>query len=61
MKSKFKAMVLSCMDPRFQHLVHNHLKKKKLTGTYSAFTIAGAVVGVTHINLKNGIKHFMII
>ena len=41
-------MVLSCMDPRFQHLVHNHLKKKKLTGKYSAFTIAGAAVGVTH-------------
>ena len=35
MKSKFKAMVLSCMDPRFQHLVHNHLKKKGLkTGMY---------------------------
>ena len=48
MKSKFKAMVLSCMDPRFQHLVYNYLKKKKLTGKYSAFTIAGAAVGVTH-------------
>ena len=52
MKSKFKAMVLSCMDPRFQHLVHNHLKKKKLTGKYSAFTIAGAAVGVTHNKFK---------
>ena len=61
MKSKFKAMVLSCMDPRFQHLVHNHLKKKKLTGKYSAFTIAGAAVGVHIINSKNGIKRFMII
>ena len=50
MKSKFKAMVLSCMDPRFQHLVHNHLKKKKLTGKYSAFTIAGAAVGVTPVS-----------
>ena len=28
MKSKYKAMVLSCMDPRFQHLVYNYLKKK---------------------------------
>jgi len=28
MKSKYKAMVLSCIDPRFQDLVHNHLKKK---------------------------------
>ena len=52
MKSKFKAMVLSCMDPRFQHLVHNHLKKKKLIGKYSAFTIAGAAVGVTHNKFK---------
>ena len=52
MKSKYKAMVLSCMDPRFQHLVHNYLKKKKLAGKYSAFTIAGAAVGVTHNKFK---------
>jgi carbonic anhydrase len=52
MKSKYKAMVLSCMDPRFQHLVHSFLKKKKLTGKYSAFTIAGAAVGVTHSKFK---------
>ena len=52
MRSKYKAMVLSCMDPRFQHLVYNHLKKKKLTGKYSAFTIAGAAVGVTHNKFK---------
>ena len=58
MKSKFKAMVLSCMDPRFQHLVHNHLKKKKLTGKYSAFTIAGAAVGITHNKFKKWHKTF---
>ena len=58
MKSKYKAMVLSCMDPRFQHLVHNHLKKKKLTGKYSAFTIAGAAVGVTHNKFKEWHKTF---
>ena len=58
MKSKFKAMVLSCMDPRFQHLVYNHLKKKKLTGKYSAFTIAGAAVGVTHDKFKKWHKTF---
>ena len=52
MKSKYKAMVLSCIDPRFQHLVYNHLKKKKLTGKYSAFTIAGASVSVTHSKFK---------
>ena len=58
MKSKFKAMVLSCMDPRFQYLVHNHLKKKKLIGKYSAFTIAGAAVGVTHNKFKKWHKTF---
>ena len=58
MKSKYKAMVLSCMDPRFQHLVHNYLKKKKLFGKYSAFTIAGAAVGVTHNKFKKWHKTF---
>ena len=58
MKLKYKAMVLSCMDPRFQHLVHNHLKKKKLSGKYSAFTIAGAAVGVTNNKFKQWHKTF---
>ena len=58
MKSKYKAMVLSCMDPRFQNLVHNHLKKQKLSGKYSAFTIAGAAVGVTHNKFKKWHKTF---
>ena len=52
MSKKFKAMVLSCMDPRFQPLVFNHLNKKGLKGKYSAFTIAGAAVGVTHNKFK---------
>ncbi len=29
MKKKFKAMVLSCIDPRFQNLTYNYLKIKK--------------------------------
>ena len=45
-------MVLSCIDPRFQNLTYNHLMKKKLTGKYSTFTIAGAAVGVTHNKFK---------
>ena len=52
MKKKFKAMVLSCMDPRFQPLVYSYLKRKKLTGKYSAFTIAGSAIGVTHNKFK---------
>ena len=51
-------MVLSCIDPRFQYLVHNHLKKKKLIGKYSAFTIAGAAVGVTNNKFKKWHKTF---
>ena len=51
-------MILSCIDPRFQHLVNNHLKKKKLTGKYSAFTIAGAAIGVTHNKFKKWHKTF---
>ena len=52
MKSKFKAMVLSCIDPRFQPLVYDYLKKKNLIGKYSAFTIAGGAIGVTHSRFK---------
>ena len=51
-------MVLSCIDPRFQHLVYSYLKKKRLIGKYSAFTIAGAAVGVTHNNFKKWHKTF---
>ena len=45
-------MVLSCMDPRFQKPVHKHLKNKKLTGKFSAFTIAGGSIGVTSNKFK---------
>ena len=47
MKKKYKAMVLSCMDLRFQTKVTNYLKRRKIVGNYSTFTIAGAAVGVT--------------
>ena len=50
---KYEAMVLSCMDPRFQTKVYKYLKAKKLTGKYSSFTIAGAAIGVTHKKFKN--------
>ena len=46
------------MDPRFQPIVYNHLKKKKMNGKYSAFTIAGAAVGVTHNRFKKWHKTF---
>ena len=49
---KYKAMVLSCIDPRFQPKVFNYLKKKNLTGKYSSFTIAGGSIGVTGKKFK---------
>ena len=55
---KFKAMVLSCIDPRFQPIVYNYLKKKKLTGKYSSFTIAGSAIGVTANKFKRWHKVF---
>ena len=58
MKKKYQAMVLSCMDPRFQPIVFNYLKKKKLSGKYSAFTIAGSAIGVTANKFKKWHKVF---
>ena len=49
---KYKAMVLSCIDPRIQSKVFNYLKRKKLTGKYSSFTIAGGGIGVTANRFK---------
>ena len=51
-------MVLSCMDPRFQPIVYNYLKKRKLNGKYSAFTIAGSAIGVTASKFKKWHKSF---
>ena len=47
LKKNYQAMVLSCIDPRFQPKVYRYLKNKNLTGKYSSFTIAGAAIGVT--------------
>ncbi len=58
MKSNNKAMVLSCIDPRFQPIVYNYLKKKKLTGKYSSFIIAGSAIGVTAKKFKKWHKVF---
>ena len=58
MKSNYKAMVLSCIDPRFQPIVYNYLKKKKLMGKYSSFTIAGSAVGITANRFKKWHKVF---
>tara|TARA_B100000941_G_scaffold288478_1_gene265454 strand:+ start:761 stop:1177 length:417 start_codon:yes stop_codon:yes gene_type:complete len=58
MNEKYKAMILSCIDPRFQPIVFKYLKKKRLTGKYSSFTIAGAAIGVTASKFKKWHKTF---
>ena len=59
MNNKYKAMVLSCIDPRFQHKVSSYLRRRKLRGKYSSFTIAGAAVGITNKNFKKWQKTFI--
>ena len=54
----YKVMVLSCIDPRFQPIIYKYLKKKKLIGKYSSFTIAGSAVGVTDNKFKKWHKTF---
>ena len=58
MIKKHKAMVLSCIDPRFQSVVYSYLKNKKLNGKYSSFTIAGSAIGVTAPKFRKWHKTF---
>ena len=58
MSFKYKAMVLSCIDPRFQPIIFNYLTKKKLKGKYSLFTVAGASIGVTAPKFKKWHRSF---
>ncbi len=58
MSKKFEVMVLSCIDPRFQSIVYNYLKKKNLKGKYSSFTVAGSAIGVTEMKFKKWHKTF---
>ena len=51
-------MVLSCIDPRFQPIIFNYLKKRKLNGKYSLFSIAGAAIGVTAPKFRKWHKTF---
>ncbi len=43
---KYDAMLLSCIDPRFQNPVNKRENDRGLGGKYSAFTIAGGAIGV---------------
>ena len=53
MINKYKAMVLCCIDPRCQPKIFSILRKKKLLGKYSLFSIAGSSLGVTSDKFKS--------
>ena len=52
MKKKYKAMILSCIDPRFQSKVFNYLKKENLMENIVLLQLLGSAVGVTHTKFK---------
>ena len=54
----YEAMVLSCIDPRFQDLVNKKQASDGLSGKYSAFTVAGASIGVVAPAFKEWSKTF---
>lgn len=55
---KYDAMILSCIDPRFQAPVSKYTAERKLTGKYSQFTIAGASIAVVAPAFKEWHKTF---
>ena len=57
-KGKYDAMLLSCIDPRFQEPVSKYMDGRHLSGKYSQFTIAGAAIGVVAPAFKDWHKTF---
>ncbi len=55
---KYEAMVLSCIDPRFQEPVYKYMAGRKLNGKYSHFVVAGAAIGVVAPAFKDWHKTF---
>ncbi len=57
-EGNYEAMVLACIDPRVQTPVHRHMARRKLTGKYSQFIVAGAAIGVVAPAFKDWHKTF---
>ena len=54
----YEAMVLACIDPRFQEPVRNYANQRNLIGKYSQFVIAGASIGVVAPKFQDWHKAF---
>jgi carbonic anhydrase len=57
-EGNYEAMVLACIDPRMQEPVHRYLARRRLTGKFSQFVIAGAAIGVVAEPFKDWQKAF---
>src|SRR5438132_939085 len=54
----YEAMVLACIDPRFQEAVRNYASQRGLIGKYSQFVIAGGSIGVVAPKFQDWHKAF---
>jgi carbonic anhydrase len=54
----YEAMVVSCMDPRMQEPVHRYTTKRRLTGKFSTFIVAGAAIGIVAPAFKDWHKTY---
>jgi carbonic anhydrase len=57
-EGKYEAMILGCIDPRMQEPVRRYAFRRRLTGKYSHFVIAGASIGVVAEPFKDWHKAF---
>jgi hypothetical protein len=57
-EGQYEAMLLTCIDPRFQEPVRSYTNKRELTNKYSQFTIAGAAIGVVAPKFEDWHKTF---
>jgi carbonic anhydrase len=57
-EGNYDAMVLGCIDPRLQEPMHRYTARRRLTGKFSQFIIAGAAIGVVAEPFKDWHKAF---
>jgi carbonic anhydrase len=54
----YEAMVVGCIDPRMQEPMHRYTTRRRLTGKFSQFVIAGAAIGVVAEPFKDWHRAF---
>src|SRR5438105_13676172 len=54
----YEAMILACIDPRFQEPVRSYADRRSLIGKYSQFVIAGGSIGVVAPKFQDWHKAF---